>query len=41
MNNPSIERSLNTVRMELGFLSQSGVLNPQQYSSIMAQLPVR
>jgi len=35
-----IEHSLNNIRSELGFLAQSGVLNTQQYSSIMAQLPV-
>jgi len=35
-----IEHSLNNIRSELGFLAQSAVLSPQQYSSIMAQLPV-
>jgi len=35
-----IEHSLNNIRSELGFLAQSGILNAQQYSSIMAQLPV-
>lgn len=34
-----INRSLSTVRTELEFLRDSGVLLPQQLESIMAQLP--
>jgi hypothetical protein len=34
-----INRSLGTVRTELEFLRDSGVLLPQQLESIMAQLP--
>lgn len=37
----NIEKSLNVIRMELGNLMQTGILNPAQYASIMAQLPVR
>ena len=33
-------RSLNTVRTELEFLRDSGLLNPAQFQSIMTQLPV-
>ena len=36
----SINRSLSTIRTELEFLRDSGVLSPPQYQSIMAQLPV-
>lgn len=36
----SINRSLSSIRTELEFLQASGVLNPQQFQSIMAQLPV-
>ncbi len=35
-----INRSLNNVRTELEYLRDSGVLHPQQFQSIMAQLPV-
>jgi hypothetical protein len=35
-----INRSLSTIRTELEFLQQSGVLSPPQFQSIMAQLPV-
>jgi len=35
----SINRSLNTIRTELEFLRDSGVLQPMQFDSIMAQLP--
>ncbi|MCJ1474182.1 hypothetical protein MMC13_002840 [Lambiella insularis] len=35
----SINRSLSTVRTELQYLRDSGVLNPAQYDSISAQLP--
>ena len=34
-------RSLNTIRTELEFLRDSGLLNPAQFQSIMSQLPVR
>ena len=34
-----INRSLNNVRTELEYLRDSGVLHPQQFESIMAQLP--
>ena len=34
-------RSLNTIRTELEFLRDSGLLNPAQFQSIMNQLPVR
>lgn len=34
-----VNRSLSTVRTELEFLRDSGVLLPQQLDSIMAQLP--
>jgi len=37
----NIEKSLNVIRAELGNLMQIGILNPAQYASIMAQLPVR
>ena len=33
-------RSVNTIRTELEYLRDSGVLNPAQFQSIMAQLPV-
>ena len=33
-------RSLNTIRTELEYLRDSGILNPAQYQSITAQLPV-
>jgi len=32
-------RSLNTIRTELEYLRDSGILNPAQFQSIMAQLP--
>jgi hypothetical protein len=34
-----VNRSISTVRTELEFLRDSGVLMPQQFDSIMAQLP--
>lgn len=34
-------RSLNTIRTELEYLRDSGLLNPAQFQSIMNQLPVR
>lgn len=34
-------RSLSTIRTELEFLRDSGLLNPAQFQSIMSQLPVR
>ena len=34
-----INRSLNNVRTELEYLRDSGVLHPQQFQSITAQLP--
>ena len=34
-------RSLGTIRTELEFLRDSGLLNPAQFQSIMSQLPVR
>ncbi len=34
-------RSLSTIRTELEFLRDSGLLNPAQFQSIMNQLPVR
>lgn len=34
-----INRSLSTIRTELEFLQQSGVLSGPQFQSIMAQLP--
>ncbi|MCJ1305548.1 hypothetical protein MMC08_008362 [Hypocenomyce scalaris] len=34
-----INRSLNTIRTELEYLRDSGVLSPPQFSSINAQLP--
>lgn len=34
-------RSLSTIRTELEFLRDSGLLRPEQYQSIMSQLPVR
>ncbi|KAH8803626.1 hypothetical protein F5884DRAFT_682707 [Xylogone sp. PMI_703] len=34
-----INRSLSTIRTELEFLRDSGVLNPAQFQSISAQLP--
>ena len=33
-------RSLNTIRTELQYLHDSGIVNDAQYQSIMAQLPV-
>ena len=36
-----INRSLSTIRTELEFLRDSGVVSPPQFQSIMAQLPVR
>lgn len=36
-----VNRSLSTIRTELEFLQASNVLNPAQFQSIMAQLPVR
>ena len=35
-----INRSLNTIRTELEYLRDSGVLAPPQFNSIAAQLPV-
>lgn len=35
-----INRSLSTIRTELEYLRDSGVVNPPQFQSIMAQLPV-
>jgi hypothetical protein len=35
-----INRSLNTIRTELEYLRDSGVVSPPQFQSIMAQLPV-
>ncbi|MCJ1430735.1 hypothetical protein MMC27_000085 [Xylographa pallens] len=35
-----INRSLSTIRTELEYLRDSGVLNPAQFNSIFAQLPV-
>jgi len=35
-----LNRSISTVRTELEFLRDSGVLSPQQLDSILAQLPV-
>ncbi|KAL6719014.1 protein that induces appearance of [PIN+] prion when overproduced [Lecanora helva] len=32
-------RSLNTIRTELQYLHNSGIVNPAQFQSIMAQLP--
>lgn len=45
-NNMGVEpaaanRSLNTIRTELEYLRDSGLLNPAQFQSIMNQLPVR
>lgn len=34
-------RSLSTVRTELEYLRESGLLNQAQYQSIVTQLPVR
>lgn len=34
-------RSLSTIRTELEYLRDSGLLNPAQFQSIMTQLPVR
>ncbi|MCJ1293544.1 hypothetical protein MMC34_005099 [Xylographa carneopallida] len=34
-----INRSLSTIRTELEYLRDSGVLNPAQFNSIFAQLP--
>ncbi|KAL2050056.1 hypothetical protein ABVK25_009664 [Lepraria finkii] len=34
-----INRSLSTIRTELEYLRDSGVVNPPQFQSIMAQLP--
>ena len=34
-----VNRSISTVRTELEYLRDSGVLLPQQFDSIMAQLP--
>ena len=34
-------RSLNTIRTELEYLRDSNIVNPAQFQSIMAQLPVR
>lgn len=36
----SVNRSLNTIRTELEFLRDSGIVSPPQFQSIMAQLPV-
>ena len=36
----AVNRSLNTVRTELEYLRDSGVLSPPQFNSIVAQLPV-
>ncbi|KAF2083936.1 hypothetical protein K490DRAFT_60017 [Saccharata proteae CBS 121410] len=36
---PQTNRSLNTIRTELEYLRDSGVLSPPQYQSISAQLP--
>ena len=36
-----INRSLSTIRTELEYLRDSGVVSPPQFQSIMAQLPVR
>jgi len=35
-----LNRSISTIRTELEFLRDSGVLSPQQLDSILAQLPV-
>ena len=35
-----INRSLSTIRTELEYLRDSGVVSPPQFQSIMAQLPV-
>jgi len=34
-----VNRSLNTIRTELEYLRDSGVVSPPQFQSIMAQLP--
>jgi hypothetical protein len=34
-----VNRSISTVRTELEFLRDSGALSPQQFDSILAQLP--
>ena len=34
-------RSLSTIRTELEYLRDSGMLHPEQFQSIMNQLPVR
>ena len=39
-NKASITRSLNTIRTELEYLRDEGVLSPPQFGSIEAQLPV-
>ena len=36
-----INRSLNTIRTELEYLRDAGILAPPQFNSIAAQLPVR
>lgn len=36
----AVNRSLGSIRTELQFLADSGVLMPAQFQSIMAQLPV-
>lgn len=36
-----VNRSISTVKTELEFLKDSGVLSPQQMDSILAQLPVQ
>ncbi len=36
-----INRSLSTIRTELEYLRDSGVVSPPQFQSIMAQLPVK
>lgn len=35
-----VNRSLSTIRTELEYLREAGVLSPPQLQSIMAQLPV-
>lgn len=36
-----VNRSLSTIRTELEYLRDAGILSPPQLQSIMAQLPVR
>ncbi len=40
IDSAQVNRSLGTIRTELEYLRDSGVLSPPQFQSILAQLPV-